>query len=160
MFAKSLNQRTYARAIDFDVEDGTVAVIPMLPISEITINLSSDSFSMGSSVTISGPIDPIRPDVNVIIEYRPSGGTWSTLATTTTDQNSNYEYTWKPETAGTYEIRAKWDGDENTEGDVSDTKTLTVTKAAGIDPVLLAGVVVAIIIIIAIVVYFVRKPKE
>ena len=130
--------------------------------STISITLSSTSVTVGSDVTISGTIDPVRPGVTVTIESRSSGGTWSTLATTTTDQNSSYSYTWTPQTAGTYEIRAGWEGDTETEGDVSDAKTLTVKGAAGIDPYILAAIAIVIIIVIAIVVYFVkmRKPEE
>jgi len=130
--------------------------------STISITLSSTSVTVGSDVTISGTIDPVRPGVTVTIESRSTGGTWSTLATRTTDSNSNYSYTWTPQTAGTYEIRARWEGDTETEGDVSDAKTLTVKGAAGIDPYILAAIAVVIIIVIAIVVYFVkmRKPEE
>jgi len=101
--------------------------------------------------------------INLRIEYKPSGGTWGTLATVKTNQYSNYTYPWTPETAGNYEVRASWSGDVNTEGDVSEVKALTVQEAPEtvIDPYIVVAAVVAIIIIAAIVIYFVkiRKPK-
>ena len=94
--------------------------------STISLALSSTTAGLGWNVTINGNIDPTRANVTVTIEYRPSGGTWTTLATRTTDSNSNYSYTWTPQTAGTYEIRARWEGDTNTLGDISDIQTLKV----------------------------------
>jgi len=131
--------------------------------STISIDLSSNSIDLESDVTISGEISPERVNVTVTIFYRRSGGTWNTLGTSQTDSNSRYSYTWTPGEAGTYEIKASWLGDPNTEGDESDVKTLTVKgPSEGIDPYILAAVVVAIIVVIAIIVYFVkfRKPEE
>ncbi len=131
--------------------------------STISMTLSSTSITLGSDVTISGAIDPLRPGVNVTILYRLSGETdWTFLANVTTDQNGNYSYTWTPETTGTYEVKASWEGDEETLGHESDVQTLTVKGAAGIPLEIVVAAVVAIIIIAAIVVYFVkiRKSKE
>jgi len=132
--------------------------------SNISINLSSDSISKGSSVTISGEIDPLQPNVTVTIEYKPSGGTtWTTVGTNKTDSNSHYSYTWTPQTAGTYEIRASWAGYGSTAGDTSDLRTLEVKGAAGFDPYLIVAAAVVIIIIVAVVIYYfvkVRKPEE
>jgi len=130
--------------------------------SSISINLSSTSVTVGSDVTLSGSIDPVRPSVTVTLERRQSGGTWGTLGTTQTESDSSYSYKWTPGTSGAYEIRARWEGDANTEGAISDVKTLTVKGAGGVDPYVLVAVAVAIIVIIVIVFYFVkiRKPEE
>lgn len=161
----TVTENTTHYSIYFTYDEGTHNVditARELLSSTISITLSSSSVTVGSDVTISGTIDPVRPGVTVTIESRSTGGTWSTLATITTDSNSNYSHTWTPQTAGTYEIRAGWDGDAETEGDVSDVKTLTVKGAAGIDPIMLAAIAVVIILVIAVVVYFVkiRKPEE
>jgi hypothetical protein len=132
--------------------------------STISMTLSSTSIDLESNVTISGDIDPVRGNVTVTIQSRKSGvAAWTTLATVKTDSNSHYSYIWTPETAGTYEIKASWAGDPNTEGNESDAQTVTVKGAtAGIDPYILAAAAVGVIAIIAIVVYFVkvRKPEE
>jgi hypothetical protein len=94
--------------------------------STILINLSSTSIAKGDSVTISGAIDPTRSGVNVEIIYRLSGGEWASLANVTTITTGNYSHVWAPDAAGTYEIMASWEGDEETLGDVSDVQTLAV----------------------------------
>jgi len=130
--------------------------------STISITLSSTNITLGENVTISGTIDPAQPSVTVTIQYRLNGGEWISLANATTDANSNYTYTWTPEKAGTYEVKASWEGDENTEGDESDMETLTVKKATeGIPLEIVIVLVAAIVVIAAIAVYFlkVRKPK-
>ena len=138
----------------------------VLESSTISINLSSTNITLGSNVTISGAIDPVRVNVTVAVQYRFSGVvTWITLAEVTTDQYSNYSCTWAPETNGTFEVRALWEGDEITEGAESDVKTLTVQEAPeevpeGFPLEIVMVAVVVIIVIAAVVVYFVkfRKP--
>ena len=135
--------------------------------STISIALSSANITKGKSVTISGNItvaDNIaRADVNATISYRLSGvADWTTLTTVETDESGNYTYPWKPDAAGTYEVKASWDGDDVTFGNESDVLTLTVEKAAaGIPIEIVIVAVVAIVVIAAVVVYYfvkVRKP--
>jgi hypothetical protein len=132
--------------------------------STISMSLSETSISLGSSVTISGAIDPVRPNVTVTVYNRTKGATkWNTLANVTTNQNSVYSCTWKPGKTGTYEVMASWKGDFETLRNDSDVKTLTVKGPSGIPlGVVAVIVVVAIIVVAAIVVYFVRirKPKS
>jgi len=132
--------------------------------STISATLSSTSIDVGSDITISGDIDPVRENVTVTIQYKKSGDVaWTTLTAVKTDSNSHYSHTWTPEKSGTYEIKATWTGDANTEGDESNVQTVTVKgPPAGIDPYILAAAAVGIIAVIAIVVYFVkiRKPEE
>jgi len=100
-----------------------------LETSTISIALSSTDIALESDVTISGDINPVRDNVTVTISYRPSGGTWTTLATKKTDSSSSYSYVWTPTETGTYQLKATWAGDQNTEGAESEVKTLTVTGA-------------------------------
>jgi hypothetical protein len=117
-------------------------------------------------VTINGGIvadGTVRANVLVKISDRPSGGTWTTFATVTTNQNGNYSYVWETKTPGTYEIKASWDGDQNTEGAESLVRTLTVKEeAGGIDIKIVAAIVAGVVIIAAVVIYLVkiRKPEE
>jgi hypothetical protein len=132
--------------------------------STISMSLSETSIRLGSSVTISGSINPVRPNVKVTVYNRTKGATtWDTLANVTTNQNSVYNSTWKPGKKGTYEVMASWGGDNETLRADSGVSTLAVTVKAAAFPLLevVAIVVVAIIVIAAIVVYFVkiRKPK-
>jgi len=128
--------------------------------STISIIVSPTSVQVGENVTISGDIDPVRQNVNVTILYKPSGGTWTTMGINQTDSNSRYSYTWTTTKGGTYEIKASWNGDSNTEGAESIVQTLKVKgAAAAIDPYIVAAAVVVIIIIAAIVVYYLRVRK-
>jgi len=104
----------------------TVQITTRFLSSTISIALSPTVIALETNVTISGDIDPPRPAVNVTILYRTSGGTWGTLVTRTTDSNSSYSYEWTPETTGTYEIKASWDGDSNTLDDESNVQILEV----------------------------------
>jgi hypothetical protein len=131
--------------------------------STISIFLSSDEINLGESVTIGGGIDPLREGVNVTIWYKPSGGTWTALQTVITDGNGNYTHTWTPTEAGTYELKASWEGDPDTLSDESEPVVLKVKKPPeGINPYLLGAIAAVVIIVIALVVYFMkfRKPKE
>jgi len=99
--------------------------------SIISIALSSTSIIFGSNVTISGNITREdytgRPYVTVTIQSRPIGAaTWYTVDTVETDSNSDYTYTWTPETGGTHEVMASWDGDEETFSAKSDMLALMV----------------------------------
>jgi len=110
----------------YDAGIHNVQITTRILISTISISLSSTVIALGSDVTISGDIDPVRQNVNVTILYKPSGGTWTTLGTNQTDSNSHYSYTWTPTEAGTYEIKASWDGDSDTLGAESIVETLEV----------------------------------
>lgn len=131
---------------------GTVTIQKLS--STIFIFTSPTTVTVSASIVINGSISPIRSGMTVEIQYRPVGGAWSTLATVKTDADGRYSYTWSP-AAGTYEIRAKTTADE------SDVETVTVqgAPAPSILPYL-AGI--AIVIVVAMVVYVVRarKPKQ
>lgn len=148
---------TYSKGIH------NVQITTRFTISTISITLNPTSIRLGSSVTISGAIDPAQESVNVTILYKLGGGAWTFLVNETTDSNGDYSHTWKPEKVGTYQVKANWKGTPTTLGDESEAQTLTVKEAeAGIPLEYVVGAVVGIIIIVGIVVYFVkiRKPEE
>jgi parallel beta-helix repeat protein len=94
--------------------------------STITINVGPATVTVGSNVTINGTITPIKVGVDVTISYKPPSGTWTTLTTVKTDSNSYYTYAWKTTEEGIYEIKASWQGDENTLPAESETKIVMV----------------------------------
>lgn len=109
---------------------------------------------------ISGSIDPIRKGVTVTIRYRLSGeDVWNGLTTVQTDENIQYSYVWAPESAGNYEIKASWEGDKNTFASETEVQGLTVKEAGPNVPLSLIAVVVAIILMVIIVAYFMRARK-
>jgi len=137
--------------------------------STIDIDLSPKTITLGENTTISGSIDPERSEVTVTIWYRLKGEeTWNTVTTLATDENSHYSYVWTPESEGTYEIKASWEGDENTFADETEKQELTVQEAPpppDQDPAtplyIIVAIVAAVIMITIIVGYFfirARKP--
>jgi PKD repeat protein len=150
----------------FGNESTTTATVAVnKAVSTLFISISTTSLKVGSSIVINGTVNPKRVGINVVIQVRVSGGTWTDIATVQTDSNSHYTYTWNPTAKGTYDVKAKWDGDANTVGDESDLQTLTVAEAPT-PPSDLSWLIpyaaVGIIVIIALAgVYFlkIRKPK-
>jgi len=66
-------------------------------------------------IIVSGSIIPPCVGANVTIWYRMSGESWNILAVVITDEYGEYSYDWKYATAGTYDFKAKWDGDASHE---------------------------------------------
>ena len=132
--------------------------------SNITTSADPTTVTVGESTTISGSITPEHTGVTVTIQYRSAGGSWSELATVTTDDNSQYSYVWTPKTAGTYEVKASWLGDENTSSAESDVQRITVQEPSSsiLWYLYIAAAGVAAIIMAAATVYFlkIRKPKH
>jgi len=87
---------------------------------------------------------------------------WGPLANVLTNSESQYTYTWTTTEKGTYDIKASWPGDADTGSDESAPKTLRIGVEEAIDTVTYVIVgVVAVVVILAIVIYFVkfRKPE-
>lgn len=104
--------------------DGTVIITKSS--STISISITLTTIAIDQNTTISGTISPARANVTVTIQYRFPGVGWTKLGTVATDDNSKYSYTWTPKTAGTYEVKAKWEGDANTLAAESSGKILYV----------------------------------
>jgi len=97
--------------------------------SSISISLSPTSIVAGEKIEISGMISPPIAEASVTISYRPSGGSWSTIATVSTDSSGRYSYSWTgtPPSTGSYEVMASWPGNSEYEG-ASATASFTVIK--------------------------------
>lgn len=103
----------------------TVAKAP----SYISVQVTPSDIRPGASVTISGSINPTHPGASVELSWRPQGGSWSNLGTSTTNSRGDYSYTWAstPSEYGSYEVRASWAGDADHQG-ASSTASFTVSK--------------------------------
>ncbi|TET20575.1 hypothetical protein E3J74_02425 [Candidatus Bathyarchaeota archaeon] len=131
--------------------------------SSISISMSATTFAVGESASVSGFLSPPCEGASVMIQCRPSGGTWTTLEKVTTGTDGGYWCTWTPTTAGTYEVRASWEGDETTLSSESIGQPVTVTPstAAAFPLWVLAPVIGGITGVTAVLVYLKRrKPKE
>jgi len=165
--------------IPFTVENGRIEVLGAPPPgvkanSQISLEVSPDTVTVGSNVTISGKIttNETKTGVDVKIYYNATGGAWPNwplLKTVPTGTDSRYTYIWTTNQTGTYQVKAKWEGDVKTYGNESITKTVKVQSytppppppPTDITPYIIIGVVAGIIVVV-IVVYFVkfRKPKS
>lgn len=136
--------------------------------STLSLVLSADTLTLGSNVTISGQISPVREGVTVTILYRVAGGTWDTLAPVVTDSNGYYTYVWTPSTVEMYNVKATWPGDIYTLSDESDSLTVIVEEAPPpppppipLDSLLYVAAGIGVIFALGLAVYFLkfRKPK-
>jgi len=146
-----------------DTYSDTIVLSIGKEISSISISMSATTFTVGESTTVSGFLSPLCEGANVTIQCRPSGGTWTTLEKVTTGSDGGYWCTWTPTTVGTYEVRASWEGDENTLSSESVGQLVTVkaSSLAAFPWWVLAPAVGGITGVTAVLVYFKRrKPKE
>jgi len=102
--------------------------------SSITINAEPSTAVGGSNITLSGTIMPLTVDEDVTISYRLPSETWSVLAVARTDSNGNYSCLWKTTSAGIYEVKAGWQGDENTWSAESEAKSVSLLASLYIRP--------------------------
>ncbi len=137
---------------------GTYSVITSVQVSKFgsTITLTADPTSVqaGSSITLQGSITPPRPSVNVTIY---SGRT--AITTVTTASNGSYFYSWTTAGAGTFDLTARWGGDATYNGAVSAPVTVNVAISPWLY-ITIGIVAIAIVIIIAIVAYYLRKRSK
>jgi PKD repeat protein len=130
-------------------------------LSDLTITSSSTTLTVGEDATITGTLAPTQQGKEITLQYRLVGQSWGTYDTATTDAQGDYEFVWTPDAAGTYEIQTTWQGDAITESSQSDIQTITVEEAGGFSiPIeYVLGGIAAVIILIAIAVYFVKIRK-
>lgn len=102
--------------------------------STISLLLSGNSINVGNSVRISGIISLSQPSPGIpvgtfvtISSSTDGGTTWNYLMSTQTNSTSGYSIIWYPPSAGSYQLKASWNGDMNYEGATSSTVGLTVT---------------------------------
>lgn len=98
--------------------------------SSITCITDSSAIVIGSSVKISGRINPAKL-VQVTIENSVDGADlWETLASVASDPEGRYSYQWTPDASGLHLLRASWPGDNDYAGATSEYLYLTVHKIA------------------------------
>jgi len=138
--------------------DGTVTVEKQS--SQITISVDPSTITVGQNTDISGTITPTRAGATVTILYRPTEEDWSMLETATTDTNGKYVYSWSPETSGTYEVKARWEGDATHMGAESNVDSVKIRKATAVNIYLFAVAGVGIVVVATIALYFLRARKR
>lgn len=128
--------------------------------SNLSLSVDQLSATVGQTIKISGNVTPARFGAVVTILYRQGDGSCSVLARTLTDESGAYKLNWTPNTAGTYEFKAEWDGDDQSLGAESSLTAVTVTESLGVIRYLPYALIAAAAIALAIVLFWVlRKPS-
>jgi hypothetical protein len=96
--------------------------------STITLSADRENASTGQTIILTGLIAPSASDATVTVEYKLGNESWNTLTNVNTNQTGWYTYNWRPDTVGTYTLRAKWTGNNQATGSESTTATVTVTQ--------------------------------
>ena len=96
--------------------------------SLITCSLTPTTITTQEKATISGSLAPALQGASISILARPSGGTWTTIATAITQQDGSYSYVWSPTTTGTWEFMASWSGNTENPSCQSTTQSITINS--------------------------------
>lgn len=104
------------------------AVVGKAP-STITCSSTPSSFTIDSSVTVSGSISPVRGGAEVKLTYRKPDGTTFTRVVITT-ATGTYSDVCSPDILGLWSVYASWAGDEVYAGATSPRSFFNVTKAS------------------------------
>ncbi len=135
--------------------------------SVVSISVNPTSVTVGLNITINGNISPVRVNVNVTIEYRPTHENWIGLAATTTNSESKYSYDWTTTEPGNYKIRTSWKGDDKTLANVSNVLSVTIKDVEDVptdeEPttsIHLYAVATAVIIIVLATSVFILKVRR
>jgi hypothetical protein len=146
--------------------ESTTVNFALRVISTVTISADPANITVGNSTTLSGSISPIRGGLNVTIQYKlKDEEVWNNLTIVTTNESGQYSHVWAPETAGTYEVKASWLGDDRTSPAESNVQPITVQELPSGIPVYLYAVAIVAAGVAATVMaaafYFlrIRKPK-
>ena len=119
--------------------------------SYLFLSIDQPSATVGETVEIGGYVTPARYGAVVTILYRQGDDSWSVLAKTVTNESGAYTLDWKPTAAGTYQLRAEWDGDDQTLSAESSLAALIVTESLRVMrylPFALAAVAIVLVMVL------------
>lgn len=123
----------------------------------ITLSVNPSKIAPGQNATISGQVLGVAEAINVTIYYRKEGGSWIELIIVQTNSTGHFVYSWKPPETGKYYIKvsAVVEDVPVESGEVS----LTV-EAAGLDVMLIVGIVIAIVVVVAVVAFALKRRRK
>ena len=96
----------------------------------LTLSLSRYNITLGDTITVSGQLFPPQGLGNapILLLYRSvSDHQWRVLDNILTNPASGYSYDWTPNQAGTFIVRAYWEGNATNTGALSNLAILTVS---------------------------------
>ena len=103
----------------------TVTKLPSI----LTCNASASTITISDNVTLRGEVLPIRPGIDVTLQYQTESG-WSDIQSVVTDTQGQYKFLWTPSAGGTYQIRAICSEDDTYSAAVSTIQSISVEKLA------------------------------
>jgi outer membrane protein assembly factor BamB len=166
LIAKWSGSTTHGEAEAFPQFFTVEPVSPGKMATTISCSATPTTAKVGGTITVSGNISPAVGGMLVTITYtKPDATTFTTTSSSGT--GGAYVHTFKPDTSGTWNVKASWTGSKSYSAAASSAANVTVTEeagaaaAAGIAPEIIYGVVgVVIIAIVAVVAYMFMKKKK
>jgi len=141
-----------------DSQKSVTANFELKPVPAISIAVSSPSASLGSSVTISGTVQPPVAE-NVTIFQSVNGSAFAPLVAATVS-NGAYQYTYTPAGLGNYQFKAAWGGSDAYSSTESTAVPVSVTPPASLSDYWLYYVAAVLgIIFVAVIVFIIRSRK-
>jgi hypothetical protein len=110
-----ISYRVYVKGLDKTATTGVMKPVMASVLVKVRpnlkMNLSTTSFLLGKTVTVSGTIDPPRPGGTVKLTFQKyTLGAWKTVLTKTVPfilpDGKAYKYAYKPASKGTYRVKA------------------------------------------------------
>jgi hypothetical protein len=98
--------------------------------SNITCQVDLDNILSHNQAVVYGSIIPARPNATVILDYGKANSSWVEFTRLLTDENGEYLYFWVPNDYGFVNIQARWDGDSEYEGAISNRATIYLSENA------------------------------
>lgn len=92
--------------------------------TSISCSVSSEKIQLGENIIITGSISPTIESASVTLTFTKPDN--STLAQTVTLVQGNYSYTFKPDSSGSWRVKASWPGNNIYEGANSSLKAFSV----------------------------------
>lgn len=86
------------------------------------------SITLGSTIAITGYLDPAAPEVPVLLKIRRNCEDWTQLTTVYTTPAGEFSYDWTPELDGEYTIKAYFCGNNELKSAVSAFNSVYVTS--------------------------------
>ncbi|MEM0357448.1 MAG: hypothetical protein QXL77_03630 [Candidatus Bathyarchaeia archaeon] len=92
--------------------------------STVSLTIPSNFGVQGSTLSLFGQLTPKLQNKSVTIYFKVGNSPWNVLATTYTDAEGKFSWTWISKEAGICQFRASWSGDDEFSG--ADSPVVTV----------------------------------
>jgi transglutaminase-like putative cysteine protease len=134
----SLGNATIGVTVKYQAEGGGVetrkynySIVVIKALTVISCSVSPSNITTGNNVMIQGLISPARPGKNVTLTYiRPDEIIFTRTVITGSDGSYNDAFT--PDTVGSWNVKANWEGDSTHADATSQSTSFTVEEKLGV----------------------------